>query len=173
MPCPWLLQRKCVCGFPESGPVDKAFSTTMGSWGYGRVVLESHSAVEWWLLQVLLDAVLPFPKLVWEEESPLWWVDQYPCTAELGDSAEEAQGESLWAWHPWARYRGWRIWEGGETREMAVRLALNQLPFKAEWNHMKQNLKKPNKKHVKCIHAPFVCMWSSGWKLGLMCKWTC
>lgn len=70
-------------------------------------------------------------------------------------------------------YCGWRIWEGGETREMAVRSALNQLPFKAEWNHMKQNLKNPNKKHVKCIHASFVCMWSLGWKLGLMCKWTC
>lgn len=165
--------------------MDKALPTTMGGggklglqqgWSGTKtwVALESRSAVEWELFQVLLDAVLLFLRLIWEEESLLWWVDQYPCTAELGDPAEEVQEGSPWARHLWAHYYGWRIWEGGETREMAVWSALNQLPFKAEWNHMKQSKKKKKiRKHVKRIHVPFVGMWSFGWKLGLMCRWIC
>lgn len=154
-PCRGRSQRKRACGFPESSPVDKALPiTTGGKLGLQQcetvmktwVALESCSAVEWELFQVSLDAVLLFLRLIWEEGIPLWWVD----------AAEEAQQEGCWAQHLWAWYCSWRIWEDGETREMSVILALNQLPFKAEWDHMKQNLKKLLSKTCE-VHTCFFC----------------
>lgn len=76
MPWSWLSQRSCVWLSSLTLWIKPSPSPwrVVGSWNYCRVVktwvaLESYSATEWEFFQVLLDAVLPFLRLIWEEES--------------------------------------------------------------------------------------------------------